>query len=99
MYCRESKEGLFFQTKGKSKRSLWPLIRKYCHPETEIVYTDCASQYRGVENLFVNGCQHKTTNHSRGEFVDPTDSSNTINPLENQNRHLKDSITSRGSGK
>jgi hypothetical protein len=39
--------------------------------------------------------EHKTTNHSSGEFVDPMDPSNTIFSLENENKQLKNKIKSR----
>ncbi|GIY22534.1 DDE_Tnp_IS1595 domain-containing protein [Caerostris darwini] len=46
MFCRDEKEGLFFLTKGKSKRELWPFIKHHCHPETSIICNDKAKQTR-----------------------------------------------------
>lgn len=94
IYCREDKEGLFFRVNGKSKRDLWPIIHKYCHPETAVICTDSARQYKNVHLLF-NDAVHKTTNHRKGEFVDKNDVTNTINSLENQNKILKATIRSR----
>lgn len=91
MYCREDKEGLFFRVNGKSKRDLWPYIKKYCHESTSIICSDSARQYMGVENLFLNA-QHKRTNRRKGEFVSKDDKTNTINDLENQNKLLKKSL-------
>ena len=43
----------------------------------------------GIEKIFSKDTVHKSTNHSKGEFVEEGDKSNTINDLENQNKHLK----------
>ncbi|GFS31443.1 DDE_Tnp_IS1595 domain-containing protein, partial [Nephila pilipes] len=98
IYCREDKEGLFFLVDGKKKRDLWPLIARHCHPETSIICTDSATQYHSVNKLF-NDAVHKTTNHKKGEFVSKIDKLNTINPLENENKHFKKAIVSRQSEK
>jgi len=42
---------------------------------------------------------HKQTNHSKGEFVNRLDKTNTINDLENQNKLLKKAIKCRRSPK
>jgi hypothetical protein len=97
MYCRETKEGLFFHVNGKSKRDLWPIMKKYIHPETKIIYTDMGKQYCNVEVLFSNHTEHKTVNHSKGEFVNKDDKENHINTIENQNKQLKSTIKSRKS--
>ncbi|XP_035206821.1 uncharacterized protein LOC118192896 [Stegodyphus dumicola] len=94
IYCREDKEGLFFKVKGKSKRHLWPYIKRHVHPETTFIYTDSAPQYKRIENLFP-AATHKTTNHKKGVFVDPDDKQNTINDLEGENKLFKRSIKSK----
>lgn len=91
IYCRETKEGLFFKTDGKSKRDLWPLAVQYIDPDTSFINTDSAQQYHGIERLFTNAT-HKTVNHSKGEYVQKSDKSNHINSIENQNRILKREI-------
>ncbi|XP_035227418.1 uncharacterized protein LOC118199635 [Stegodyphus dumicola] len=65
IYCREDKEGLFFRVNGKSKRDIWPYIKHHVHPETSVICTDSAKQYKNVESMF-SGAVHKTTNHSKG---------------------------------
>ncbi|GIY62508.1 DDE_Tnp_IS1595 domain-containing protein [Caerostris darwini] len=90
---RDEKEGLFLIKKGKSKRELWPFIKHHCHPETSIICSDKAKQYVGVQNIFSNAPH----NHSIGEFFSPTNPLNTINALENENKHLKDAIISTRS--
>ncbi|GIY62192.1 hypothetical protein CEXT_576361 [Caerostris extrusa] len=45
--------------------------------ETAVICTDEARQDKKIDRLF-KGAVHKTTNHSKGEFVDKND---TINPL------------------
>ena len=52
IYCRETKEGLYFRTNGKSKHDLWPLLSKYVHPEIKHICTDQAKQYKKVKTLF-----------------------------------------------
>ena len=98
IYCREDKEGIFLRVNGKKKSDLWPLVKKYCHPDTNVICTDSAGQYTGVENLF-NSAVHKSTNHKKGEFVDKNDKTNTINSLENQNKLLKKAVKNRRSEK
>ncbi|GIX81445.1 hypothetical protein CEXT_456261 [Caerostris extrusa] len=73
------------------KRDLWPLVKNYVHPETAVICTDKAGQYKKIDRL-IKGVVHKTTNHSKGEFVDKND---TINPLEKENKHLKKAIVYR----
>jgi len=99
IYCREDKEGLFFLVNGKSKRDLWPRIKKHCHPETEVIYTDSAKQYLRVEQLFNDDTRHEKTNHRAGQFVHPLNPANTINDLENENKHFKKSLINRRSPK
>lgn len=89
MYCKEDKLGRFFRVHAKSKAELWPYIKKNVNHNTEVVCTDCAKQYVGVENLFADGTLHLQTNHSKGEYVDRHNPRNTINDLENQNKLLK----------
>ncbi|GIX70117.1 hypothetical protein CDAR_312561 [Caerostris darwini] len=60
---------------------------------TVLICTDTAGQYKKVDRL-IPGVIHKTTNHSKGEFVAKDDKSNTINPLENENKHFKRSLIS-----
>ncbi|GIX72447.1 hypothetical protein CDAR_253551 [Caerostris darwini] len=98
IFCKEDREGLFFLVDGKKKRDLWPLVKKYVHPMTAVICTDTAGQYKKVDRL-IPGVIHKTTNHSKGEFVAKDDKSNTINPLENENKHFKRSLISRVSKK
>ncbi|GFY72433.1 DDE_Tnp_IS1595 domain-containing protein, partial [Trichonephila inaurata madagascariensis] len=97
IYCRDDKEGLFWLM-GEKKKDLWPRIARHCNPETSVICTDSATQYHNVNKLF-NDALHKTTNHKKGEFVNKTDKLNTINPLENENRHFKKSIINRKSEK
>ncbi|GFQ95104.1 DDE_Tnp_IS1595 domain-containing protein [Trichonephila clavata] len=92
------KKGFFFLVDGKKKKDLWPRIARHCNPETSVICTDSATQYHNINKLF-NDAIHKTTNHKKGEFVNKTDKLNTINPLENENRHFKKSIVSRKSEK
>ena len=94
LYCREDKEGLFFEVGSKKKKDIWPFIKHFCHPDTSVICSDEAKQYYGVEKLF-NKAIHKTTNHSKGEFVSKIDKSNTINDLENQNKQLKKELKRR----
>ncbi|GIY47228.1 DDE_Tnp_IS1595 domain-containing protein [Caerostris extrusa] len=82
----------------KKKRDLWPLVKKYVHPETAVICTDEAGQYKKIDQL-IKGVVHKTTNHSKGEFVDKKNKNNTINPLENENKHLKKAIVYRKTQK
>ncbi|GFQ71225.1 DDE_Tnp_IS1595 domain-containing protein [Trichonephila clavata] len=98
IYCRDDKEGIFFLVDGEKKKDLWPRIARHCNPETSVICTDSATQYHNINKLF-NDAIHKTTNHKKGEFVNKTDKLNTINPLENENRHFKKSIVSRKSEK
>ena len=91
IYCRETKEGLFFRTAGKSKRDLWPLALKYIHPETSHIHTDGGKQYTGIDCLFP-AARHMTVNHSKGEYVQKDDRSNHINSIENMNKILKREI-------
>lgn len=97
MYCKEDKTGVFIKVDGKSKRDLWPYIKKFVDPNTSTISTDQAKQYHEVEQLFGPTCTHLTTNHSVGEFVAAGDPLNTINDLENQNKLFKKSIISRKS--
>ncbi|GIX97950.1 DDE_Tnp_IS1595 domain-containing protein [Caerostris darwini] len=98
IFCKQDREGLFFLVDGKKKRDLWPLVKKYVHPETAVICTDEAGQYKKIDQL-IKGVVHKTTNHSKGEFVDKNDKNNTINPLENENKHLKKAIVYRKTQK
>lgn len=91
IYCRETKDGLFFRTEGKSKRDLWPLIKQHVHPDTSFIHTDAGKQYDGVEKLFTNAT-HKVVNHSKGEYVQKDDRTNHINSIENMNKILKREI-------
>ncbi|GFR00157.1 DDE_Tnp_IS1595 domain-containing protein [Trichonephila clavata] len=97
IYCRDDKEGIFFWLMGE-KKDLSPRIARHCNPETSVICTYSATQYHNINKLF-NDAIHKTTNHKKGEFVNKTDKLNTINPLENENRHFKKSIVSRKSEK
>lgn len=99
MYCKEDKTGLFFKVNSKSKADLWPYKKQYVDPTTTTICTDSAKQYCNVQNLFSEKCQHLTTNHSIGEYVDKNNSKNTINDLENQNKLLKKAIICRRSPK
>jgi hypothetical protein len=99
IYCRETKEGLYFRTNGKSKRDLWPLLSKYVHPEIKRICTDQGKQYKKVRTLFSASTQHTAVNHSKGEFVDKNDKENHINSIENNNKHLKGFFKSRRSDK
>ncbi|GFY73669.1 DDE_Tnp_IS1595 domain-containing protein [Trichonephila inaurata madagascariensis] len=92
------KKGFFFLVDGEKKKDLWPRIARHCNPETSVICTDSTTQYHNVNKLF-NDALHKTTNHKKGEFVNKTDKLNTINPLENENRHFKKSIINRKSEK
>ncbi|GBN20246.1 hypothetical protein AVEN_45348-1 [Araneus ventricosus] len=98
IYCREDKEGLFFLVKGKERADFWPFMKKHCHPETSVICTDSTRQYYDVQNLFQEAT-HKRTNHKIGQFVDLHDRSNTINDLDNENKHLKKSVVSRRTPK
>ncbi|GFU07699.1 DDE_Tnp_IS1595 domain-containing protein [Trichonephila clavipes] len=73
---------------GEKKKDFWPRIARHCNPETSVICTDSATQYHNVNKLF-NDALQKTTNHKKGDFVNKTDKLNTINPLENENRHFK----------
>ncbi|KAL7294055.1 hypothetical protein TKK_0012093 [Trichogramma kaykai] len=99
LYYKEDKIGLFFKVNAKSKKELWPYIKKYVHYETSRICTDSAKQYQGVEKMFSSDTVHLQTNHSIGEYVDQSDPMNTINDLENQNKLLKKSIKCRRSSK
>lgn len=95
LYCKEDKTGLFFRVNSKSKRDLWPYIKKYVDSNTSRMCTDSARQYDGVERMLAPDTVHLQTNHSKGEFVCKSDSQNTINDLENQNKLLKKAILCR----
>ncbi|KAK0158050.1 hypothetical protein PV327_011205, partial [Microctonus hyperodae] len=84
---------------SKSKRELWPYIKKYVDKNTSILCTDRAKQYHEIEQLFSSDTVHLQTNHSKGEFVNKFDKGNTINDLENQNKLLKKSIACRKTPK
>ena len=83
IYCRENKEGLFFKVEGGG-RNLWPFIKHFCHPDTNVVCSDEVKQYVDIEKIFGPNTVHKTTNHSKGEFVGRGNKSNTINDLESE---------------
>ncbi|GIY51382.1 uncharacterized protein CDAR_69831 [Caerostris darwini] len=87
----ERKRGAVFPYGRKEQ-----VIKHHCHPETSIICSGKAKQYVGVQNIFSNAV-HKSTNHSIGEFASPTDPLNTINALENENKHLKKAILSTRS--
>lgn len=92
IYCRETKEGLYWQVPGKSRKILWSYMLKYVAPGSCIM-TDCAPQYRGCEELGLSF--HKVVNHSKpgpGRFVDTEDARVHIQNIETRNRHLKDII-------
>lgn len=91
--CRETKQIRYFRVKDKSRRSLFPLMKKYIHPEVAVICTDGAAMYKAVDQLFP-GVTHKVVNH-RLVFVDPDDNTNHINRIEGENRHLKAAIKSR----
>ena len=93
MACRETKQIRYFRVNDKSRRSLFPLMKKYIHPEVAVICTDGAGMYKAVDQLFP-GVTHKVVNH-RLVFVDPDDNSNHINRIEGENRHLKAAIKSR----
>ncbi|GBM21075.1 hypothetical protein AVEN_200764-1 [Araneus ventricosus] len=63
-----------------------------------MICTDSARQYYDIQNLFKDA-RHKRTNHKIGQFVDLNDRSNTINDLENENKHLNNAIVSRRTPK
>ena len=94
--CREQKKTLFFRVDGKSKKHLWPIVKKFVHPESTVVCTDGGKQYLNVANL-IPGIEHKVVIH-KDTFVDKLDKSNHINTLENANRWMKKSIKNRRNG-
>jgi hypothetical protein len=81
MFCRQIKEGLYFLVPGKSKHIFWSFVKKYIHPQTKIVCTDKAPQYRGIEKVIYRRTKHKTVCHKNR-----IDHQNHINNLEIQNR-------------
>lgn len=95
LYCKEDKIGLFFKVNSKCKADLWPYIHKYVNQSTSRICTDSARQYIGIEKIFPGSTVHNTTNHSKGEYVNENDHTNTINDLENQNRILKKNLLCR----
>ncbi|GIY72309.1 hypothetical protein CDAR_522401 [Caerostris darwini] len=76
---------------GKKNRDLWLLVKKYVHPMTAVICADEAAQYKKVDHL-IPGFIHKAANHSTAELVAKDDKSDTINPFENENKHLKWSL-------
>ena len=94
LHCRETKETLFWQTGGKSKEDLWPIIKKYCCKETSTVCTDGGLQYNGVTKLFQPDTEHKVVYH-KYEFVAKDDICNHINNIEICNRWMKRDIKGR----
>ena len=99
IYCRETKEGLYFRTNGKSKCDLWPLLSKYVHPEIKSICTDQAKQSKKVKTLFSASTQHNVVNHSKGQFVEKNGKEDHINSIENNNKHLKSFFKSHRSDK
>lgn len=95
LFCKEDKVGRFFKVNSKCKEDLWPFIHKFVNHNTSRICTDSARQYIGVERMFTDSTIHAVTNHSKGEYVDKTDATNTINDLENQNKLLKKTILCR----
>ena len=94
MYCREDK-GLFFEVGSKKKKYIWSYIEHFCHPDTSVMCSNEAKQYDGVERNF-NEAIHKTTNHSKGEFVSKTVVIvNIVNDLQNENKQLKKELKRR----
>ncbi|GIY99130.1 DDE_Tnp_IS1595 domain-containing protein [Caerostris extrusa] len=91
IFCKQDREGLSFLADGGKKRDLWPPVKKCVHSETAIICTDEAGQYKKIDRL-IKDVVNKTTNPSKGEFVDKNDA---INLLENENKHFKKSIVSR----
>ena len=93
LLCREQKRTLFFLVEGSKKKHLWPIIQRYCHPDTTFICTDGHKSYVEVETLFKNA-QHKVVIHKE-RFRDIHDIHNHINGLEVDNRWLKKDISSR----
>lgn len=91
--CREDKKTLFFMVNGKSKEDLWPIVKKYVHPDISVICTDGGTQYIGIEEMFKNAT-HKVVIH-KDTFVDKQDKTNHINGIESDNRYLKKAIRSR----
>lgn len=92
IYCRETKEGLYWQVPEKSRRVLWSYMLKYIAAGSTIM-TDCAPQYRGCEKLGFSF--HKTVKHSKAgsrRCVDTKDTNIHIRNIETRNKHLKNSI-------
>jgi hypothetical protein len=95
LYCRDDKTGYFFQVPSKSKKYLWPLMKKYIHPDTAVICSDEGKQYHSLPLLFPeSNIIHKTVNHSL-RFRDEEDKNNHINSIESQNKYLKKRLISR----
>lgn len=43
LFCKEDKTGLFLKINSKSKKDLWPYIKKFFNPETRNICTDTVS--------------------------------------------------------
>ncbi|GIY87262.1 DDE_Tnp_IS1595 domain-containing protein [Caerostris extrusa] len=94
----EDREGLFLLGRWEEEKGPVAPCKKYVHPMTAVICTYTAAQYKKIDRL-IPGVIHKTINHSKGEFVTKDDKSNTINPLENENKYLKRFLISRVSKK
>jgi hypothetical protein len=87
IYCGERKDGIFLSVPRYNKRTLFPIIKHFVHPNTKTICTDQGRWYHGVGKIFHPFTpEHKTTIYSSGEFVHAMDPSNTICPHENENK-------------
>ncbi|RWS20479.1 hypothetical protein B4U80_03076 [Leptotrombidium deliense] len=91
MYCRETKEGLYFHVPNKRKQVLWAFMERYIAPGTKIM-SDGAPMYVGCEAL--DFASHDVVIHKH-EFVRSDNPNIHTNNIEVQNRWLKVAIKSR----
>lgn len=102
MYCRETKQVLFFRVPNKGKRALWPLIKKWVHPGIARICSDGAATYQGVAGVHAEmfpDAIHDVVIHSEGVFADPEDPTNHINSIENENKLIKREMRNRRTDK
>lgn len=94
IFCRETKESLYWHVRNKSQAVLWSCMYDYIEPGSTIV-SNSAPQYSGCEQL--GFAVHITVNHKvRGpkRSVSTCDSSMHTQNIKIRNRHLKDFIKS-----
>lgn len=84
IYCNEDKEGLFLEAEGKKKKDIWPYIKYFCDPKTNVFHS----------NEICKKSVHKTADDSGGKFS-KNDKNNIMNNLEKKNEKQKRDLKSK----